>query len=267
MGAESRAAVLALFEEKFGPQEELIEIQVLEGLDPSELTQRQYDDILTSASEIGRMYQQHLPEREIESTFREEVEVVAKDFLAKAQEGNGVYFNALSELQLVLQADAAFATADEERIIPLGNEIGKEHRRFRADLEGIQLTLQALESSDGLERGTYYQVNVKRALWEFDHNGIRLTVYYIDPISGEKREVKARMDFHYRDSGEYKDTPQAALDLQGAQMTRALKLSGKDYHRGELLPAVIKKREEFERLRQGRIETAKALAQREYSGG
>lgn len=266
MGAESRAALLKAFEEQFAIPRTQPEFDVVEGIDGSELAQRQYDEILASASEIGRMYEQDLPGREIEETFRREVEAVAKDFLAKAQESNGVYLNALSELQAVLQADAAFATANEERIVPLGNEVGKEHRRFRADLEGIQMTLQALESSDGMKQGTYYQVKVKRALWEFDHNGIRLTVYYIDPISGEKREVQARMDFHYRNSGEYKHKQQAALDLEGAQMTRALELSGRDYHLGELLPAVIKERKEFERLRQGRIGTAKALAQREYSG-
>lgn len=257
----------ALLAAQLGIPETPPEIEVVEGIDGSELAQRQYNEVLAYASEIGKMYQEHLPEREVESTFRGEVEVVAEDFLKKAQEGNGVFFNALSELQLVLQADAAFATADEERIIPLGNEIGKEHRRFRADLEGIQMTLQALESSDGLAQGTYYQVNVKRALWEFDYNGIRLTVFYIDPITGQKREVQARMDFHYRDSGEYKDRPQATLDLEGVQMSQALKLSGKDYHRGKFLPEVIKERKEFERLRQGRIGLAKELAQREYSRG
>lgn len=171
----------------------------------------------------------------------------------------------MSELRLVTQVDAAFATADEAHVIPMGNERDKVHRIFRGDLEGVQMTLQALESGEGIEEGQYYIVDATHAVWKFDHNGIRLAVYYIDPISGERKEVQARMDFHYRDSGEYKDRPQAALDLEGAQMTRALKLSGQDYHRGAVLPSVIKKRDEFERLKKGRIGVAKSLTAREFA--
>lgn len=78
--------MLAMLGEKFGFERDLIDLQILEGIDPSELTQRQYDEVLVYASQIGAAYQEQLPESAIEAAFTEEIRRVANEFLVNAKE-------------------------------------------------------------------------------------------------------------------------------------------------------------------------------------
>ncbi len=261
MSEEARQALLAGFAERFSFQANK-EISRIELPDSHEYLQRLHDEISEYATTIGENYAEAIADSRLAEAFRGQLQKVSGEFQGGYEENEGrVYFNAMAELHLATQVDALFCDGDLDKLEnfdPHADVLAE--KMFAVNLSGIEMTLQATRDyKDTIKAGDYYQVTPDRAEWRFDPNGIRLTILYFDPVSNTQKKVNTRMDFHMRRSGESMDQLQAALDLDGEQMHRALSLLNVDYHLSGGLTDIVKNRETFEKLKQNRMGQAVGL--------
>lgn len=265
MGEEARQALLAGFAERFSFQANS-EISRVELADAHEHLQRLHDKISEYTTTIGENYAEAIADPRLAEVFRRQLQYVSGEFQDGYEENEGrVYFNAMAELHLATQVDALFCDGDLDtlEIFDPDADIARE-KMFAVNLSGIEMTLQAgSDYGETIKTGDYYKVTPDRAEWRFDPNGIRLTILYFDPVSNTQKKVNTRMDFHMRRSGESADQLQAALDLDGEQMHRALSLLNVDYHLSGGLTEIVKDRETFEKLKQSRIRQAIGLNMRQ----
>lgn len=265
MGEEARQALLAGFAERFSFQANS-EISRVELADAHEHLQRLHDKISEYTTTIGENYAEAIADPRLAEVFRRQLQYVSGEFQDGYEENEGrVYFNAMAELHLATQVDALFCDGDLDtlEIFDPDADIARE-KMFAVNLSGIEMTLQAgSDYGETIKTGDYYKVTPDRAEWRFDPNGIRLTILYFDPVSNTQKKVNTRMDFHMRRSGESADQLQAALDLDGEQMHRALSLLNVDYHLSGGLTEIVKDRETFEKLKQGRMRQAVGLNMRQ----
>lgn len=265
MGEEARQALLAGFAERFSFQANS-EISRVELADAHEHLQRLHDKISEYTTTIGENYAEAIADPRLAEVFRRQLQYVSGEFQDGYEENEGrVYFNAMAELHLATQVDALFCDGDLDtlEVFDPHADIARE-KMFAVNLSGIEMTLQAgSDYGETIKTGDYYKVTPDRAEWRFDPNGIRLTILYFDPVSNTQKKVNTRMDFHMRRSGESADQLQAALDLDGEQMHRALSLLNVDYHLSGGLTEIVKDRETFEKLKQSRMRQAVGLNMRQ----
>lgn len=261
MSEEARMADMEKYAALFGFEVNK-EVSRVELADAHEHLQSLHDEISEYAATIGENYAEAIADPRLAEVFRRQLQYVSGEFQDGYEENEGrVYFNAMAELHLATQVDALFCDGDLDKL-----EIFDPHadvlaeKMFAVNLSGIEMTLQATRDyKDTIKAGDYYQVTPDRAEWRFDPNGIRLTILYFDPVSNTQKKVNTRMDFHMRRSGESMDQLQAALDLDGEQMHRALSLLNVDYHLSGGLTEIVKNRETFEKLKQSRMGQAVGL--------
>jgi len=227
------------------------------------------EQIIYNAKTIGLSYELQSGVEGLQHGFAQTFIDVSQSFareLALAQEENdpeaiALFTNALAELELLsaverVASDADFDHMDERDFMEYGSN---QEPIYSTDISGINATMIA-----GSEEQS---VHVTKATWNFDRNGIRLSVDYINDVTGEALSSQISMDFHRRKHPRFGNKEQAAIDLKGRTLERAFrdiekvpqelgekeKLQYKDYHRYLHIDPLIKDDDTFKRIREARI--------------
>ncbi len=265
--AEAHQATVQAVMEKLGrtEQDTPARTESVSGVEYPEDITTTAQEVYYNAATIGGLYDTLLPERGLGQAFGITLTEVADVLEQRSQRPQGeLYFNALSELKLVSEVERLFIEGDfaHVEVLPFVDKDGRSSV-VQAGLEGIKASMKATGTfPEGKKRGEEYEVEATFATWRFDPTGIRLAIEYQDPVTGTLRTVQARMDFHYRKNPKFGDKKQAALDLDGGYLKKAITSSSeldRDYHRHEHLNPLINSAEEFARIRELRLQHAKSV--------
>lgn len=235
-----------------------------------------YSETLTSIEErinhnakvIGRTYEHQSGVEGLQYGFTQTFIDVSSGFASQLELARNkddpstvsLYTNALAELELLSAVERVMSEPNFEHIDAqtfMGDIFSKEPE-FTANIQGITATMLA-----GTEEQT---VRVTHATWNFDPNGIRLSVRYQNEVTGKESYSQISMDFHGRKNPKHGDKEQAALDLKGDTLDRAIRdmeiteeLSEEqrqqynDYHRYLYIDPLIKDNETFEKIKTARL--------------
>lgn len=206
---------------------------------------------------LGDNYDEILPGHDLHITFqaifRHDTEKLQEAIEYSVEHGNTeteeMMRNGLAELELISMVERMVIEDDEEHIGFMREDIGDPlNPSVDAELEDLSIQL----SHKGEERN----YTVRHATWDFDPNGIRLSIEYDEPGSKARRTLSARMDFHKRGKAGSKGgrAKEAALDLEGEYLKPALNRVGQDYHHSEFFERKLEDQDDFDAIKAGRLQ-------------